>query len=145
MNNFEYGAITTVRAAIPGDKGNLLLVHRHVRHDNNANLWEMPGGKINDPAEPPEVALKRRVLEETGLEIKVMSPLRTVERRTMRDPAMYDQFYIVHTALAHIIGGELRLGESHDEAGWQPHNQPIKLPLTLAASVAISFYNLDKF
>jgi ADP-ribose pyrophosphatase YjhB (NUDIX family) len=54
-----------VFAAIRNGQGDLLLCLRR-----DFELWEMPGGQV-DPGESPWDAVRREVLEETGLRVTV--------------------------------------------------------------------------
>lgn len=56
--------ISTVGGLIFNDAGQVLLV----RTNKWSNLWGIPGGKI-EWGEPSETALRRELLEETGLEV----------------------------------------------------------------------------
>lgn len=47
-----------------------ILIARRARGQKSEDKWEFPGGKI-EPGETPEEALKREIMEELSLEIKV--------------------------------------------------------------------------
>ena len=47
-----------------------ILIARRAKGQKSEDKWEFPGGKI-EPGETPEVALKREIMEELSLEIKV--------------------------------------------------------------------------
>jgi 8-oxo-dGTP diphosphatase len=47
-----------------------LLVGRRSSPENLAGLWEFPGGKV-EPGEEPRSALRREVLEELGVDIRL--------------------------------------------------------------------------
>jgi len=83
--------------AIIEKDGKVLLV----RDLREADIWEIPGGRLN-VGERPEDALKREILEELGVEIEVHDIIYTeqftyseklgphiylVYRATLRDPA----------------------------------------------------------
>lgn len=53
-------------------RGNRILIARRPATDHLAGLWEFPGGKI-EPGEAPEACLRREILEELRLDIKVGS------------------------------------------------------------------------
>jgi A/G-specific adenine glycosylase len=58
-----------VRAAIAlVHRGRRWLVRRRPSTGLLGGLWELPGGKI-EPGEPPELAVRREVFEETGLRL----------------------------------------------------------------------------
>lgn len=57
-----------VGAVVLDPDGRLLLVRRG--HDPHAGLWSLPGGRVED-GETLERAVRREVLEETGLRVDV--------------------------------------------------------------------------
>jgi 8-oxo-dGTP diphosphatase len=57
--------IISVSALVQNDQGETLLLKTHYRSDT----WEMPGGQVEE-GEPLEEAVRREVLEETGIEIQ---------------------------------------------------------------------------
>ena len=73
-------------------------------------MWEFPGGKI-EPGESREVALKREIQEELGVDIAIENLLYTIE---------YDfpSFHLtMHCYLCSIASGEIELRE-HKSARW---------------------------
>jgi A/G-specific adenine glycosylase len=58
-------------------RGKLLITKRSL-DVMLGGLWEFPGGKVQ-PAESPADALRRELLEETGLSVRVEEPLCTVD------------------------------------------------------------------
>jgi 8-oxo-dGTP diphosphatase len=62
-----------VVCAIIEHRGRFLAAKR-AQGQSNALLWEFPGGKVKD-GEAVEDALRRELLEELGVIIKVVSPL----------------------------------------------------------------------
>ena len=72
--------------------------------------WEFPGGKI-ESGEGPEVALRREIMEELGVEIVVENLLCTVEYD-------YPAFHLtMHCFWCNIRSGVLELKE-HQSAKW---------------------------
>ena len=73
-------------------------------------MWEFPGGKI-EPGESREVALKREIQEELGLDIIIENLLCT----TKYD---YPSFHLtMHCYLCSVASGEIELRE-HKSARW---------------------------
>lgn len=73
-------------------------------------MWEFPGGKI-EPGESPEVALKREIQEELGVDITIEKLLCTTEYD-------YPSFHLImHCYLCDIETGEIELKE-HKSALW---------------------------
>lgn len=63
------GETTRVTAAVIEENGRILIARRK-KADRFGGLWEFPGGKI-EPGELPEEALRREILEELGIVVKV--------------------------------------------------------------------------
>ena len=73
-------------------------------------MWEFPGGKI-EPGESREVALKREIQEELGVDIAIENLLCTTEYD-------YPSFHwTMHCYLCSIASGEIELRE-HKSALW---------------------------
>ena len=73
-------------------------------------MWEFPGGKI-EPGESHEVALKREIQEELGVDIAIENLLCTTEYD-------YPSFHLtMHCYLCSITSGEIELRE-HKSARW---------------------------
>ena len=60
--------VACVGAVVLDAEGRLLLIRRG--HDPHAGLWSLPGGRVED-GETLEQAVRREVLEETGLAVRV--------------------------------------------------------------------------
>lgn len=102
-----------VRAVVRDERGRCLLLRRSTACKAFVGTWEWPGGKA-DPGETFDVAVKREVLEETGLEIEL----------TGVAGAFHIEMAEVHLAVlcfeAGIAGGTLQLSHEHDEFTWAP-------------------------
>ena len=59
--------VACVGAVVLDQAGRLLLIRRG--HDPHAGLWSLPGGRVEE-GETLEQALRREVLEETGLLVR---------------------------------------------------------------------------
>jgi 8-oxo-dGTP diphosphatase len=63
----EPPVVPCVGAVVLDAAGRLLLIRRG--HDPHAGLWSLPGGRVED-GETLEQAVRREVLEETGLSVR---------------------------------------------------------------------------
>ena len=80
------------------------------RYGEFEGMWEFPGGKI-EPGESREVALKREIQEELGVDIAIENLLCTTEND-------YPSFHLtMHCYLCSIASGEIELRE-HKSARW---------------------------
>lgn len=102
-----------VRAVIFDDKGRCLLVRRSAHNKSSVGTWEWPGGKA-DPGETFDVAVRREVAEEVGLQIEMSGVA----------GAFHIEMAHMHIAVlcveAKVCGGKVRLSEEHDEYTWAP-------------------------
>ena len=73
-------------------------------------MWEFPGGKI-EPGESREVALKREIREELGVDI-------TIDKFLCTTDYDYPSFHLtMHCYLCSVASGEIELRE-HMSARW---------------------------
>ena len=62
-----------VKAVVLKDN-RFLIIKRGTNEDVYAEQWDIPGGKV-DFGENPTEALKREVMEETGIKVEIIKPL----------------------------------------------------------------------
>ncbi len=112
----EYPEIPIVGVgAIVRDAGRVLLVRRN--KEPARGLWTFPGGAV-ELGEPVELAVRREVLEETGLEIEVEQVFVVVDRIDRDAAGRVRYHYIIVDYLARPLGGSLLAGDDADGAMW---------------------------
>ena len=101
--------MVTVTAAIISERGKVLIARRKPTA-KLANLWEFPGGKIED-GESPEQCLKRELREEFEIEVEVCdflgASIHAYDFGTIELMAYRTQF----------ISGDFKLND-HAEIAW---------------------------
>jgi len=110
----EREALIVVQGVVLADEGVLLTTRRDLRG------WELPGGNV-DPGESSEAAMRREILEETGIEVAVEGHVGDWVRTGFRP----------HTARIYrcrVVGGELRPSAETPDVRWFPLT---RLPDTL--------------
>ncbi len=95
------GAVTT-----RGDE--VLLVRRS--HEPSRGLWSIPGGLV-ELGEAVRDALKREVLEETGLEVEGEDLLGVIDKIVYDDKGAVRFHYVLIDFQAHPVAGGLREDE----------------------------------
>lgn len=100
-----------------GDKYLILL--RPTNKKYFPNHWDFPGGKLEE-GEDPITGLKREVLEETNLEIEVLSVSSTYEETYIGIPNRFVTYTVTLTS------DNLRLNEEHTDYTWATKNQILK-------------------
>lgn len=91
------------------------LIIKRAAHDTHSNLWELPGGAI-DLGEDPQYAVKREILEETGLKTATLYPLTLLNGHSVSDTSMQVVriVYLCHQTEA----GSIKLSPDHSEYRW---------------------------
>ncbi|MBU1111329.1 MAG: NUDIX domain-containing protein [archaeon] len=103
-----------VKSFIVNDFNQLLLIKRRPIDPHSPGVWEIPGGRLNLGEDPFE-GLKRETLEETGLAIDVLNPLR-VHHFTRDD----GQQITMITFFCKPLNNSVVLSEEHTDFGWMP-------------------------
>jgi ADP-ribose pyrophosphatase YjhB (NUDIX family) len=114
--------VNCVGAIIFDAAGRLLLVRRG--HPPGAGLWSIPGGRV-EPGETDVAAVRREVLEETGLEVSVGAFAGTVDR-----PGLRGATYVIRDYRATVTGGVLAAGDDAADARWCAPDDLVRLDIT---------------
>lgn len=93
--------------------GQILMLRRGIDKDHAPGTWETGSGRV-EYGEGAEAAIRREVLEETGLEIEIMAPVATFHfyRGVAREEAIGITFW------CRYVAGELVTSAEHDLARW---------------------------
>ena len=104
-------SVNVVSAVICDDAENIQKVFATARgYGEFKGLWELPGGKI-EIGDPPQLALKREIMEELDTEISIIELIDTIEYD-------YQTFHLsMKCFLCEILSGTLKLKEAI-EAKW---------------------------
>ena len=106
------GALIFTRS---GRRGPILLVERGGKPLKG--YWSLPGGLV-ETGELLEDAVRREILEETGLRIAPVSRFDIFER-IMRDAQGRAEYhYLLVDYVCKVVGGKLRAGDDVSRAAW---------------------------
>ncbi|MFA6064458.1 MAG: NUDIX domain-containing protein [archaeon] len=92
-------------------KGKCLAVKRSPTAKVYPNCWDFPGGKMEHGENPTE-GLKREVLEETNLQVKVIKPIFVHSEKNL------NHAYLIVFECELIGSEEIKLSPEHTEYKW---------------------------
>ncbi|MGA2026338.1 MAG: NUDIX hydrolase [Syntrophobacteraceae bacterium] len=95
----------------------VLLVKRG--HPPALGKWSIPGGLV-ELGESLEASVRREVLEEVGLEVKVIDLVAALDRVIFDQEGRIEYHYILLDFLCEVIGGRLSAGTDADECRFVP-------------------------
>ncbi|SOD73159.1 ADP-ribose pyrophosphatase YjhB (NUDIX family) [Jatrophihabitans sp. GAS493] len=121
---------TRIRAAggvVFDDRRRLLMVER--ARDPWASTWSIPGGKC-DGGETSDAACVRELAEETGLAVRVLQLLGSVEDHVDAvGDAAKSVTYCIDDYLCSVVGGTLHAADDATQARWVSRAELAQLPL----------------
>lgn len=109
-------------AVIVNKKNEVLIMFLPKTHRFRKEMWTLPGGRLNTKEDAGD-ALKREVKEETGLKIKMITPVYTA-RSGFSKPKKYCIFYYC------TIRGfrrKVKLSKEHIDYQWIPFSKLRKI------------------
>lgn len=113
--------------AVLFDAGRVLLVERAKPPLQGA--WSLPGGVV-EAGELLADALRREILEETGLEIRILDVVEVFERILRDQDGRPEYHYVLIDYLCEKTSGELRPGDDVSRACWVDRDHLSGYPLT---------------
>ena len=117
MNNPQESKMAEFKVALKAiiqKDGKILVLKRSCEEDVFAELWDIPGGKI-EYGEKTIDGIKREVFEETGLDVEI--EFRPWSLWSFMTPAKERQTVGI-TLLAKYFGGEVKLSNEHTDYKW---------------------------
>ena len=108
-------------------RNSILLVQRG--RNPLKGYWSLPGGLI-ETGEKIEDALRREVLEETGLVVRPKRLFEIFERIMPDQKGRAEYHYILHDYLCIVKGGELKAGDDAGKVAWVKRTELKDLQLT---------------
>jgi 8-oxo-dGTP diphosphatase len=101
----------TVRGIIKNDSGEILIVKRHPKSRTDPEMWELPGGKVEN-GEHFADALVREIKEETNLDVNVGDFCEAVQNDYSHKRTVQLMMYLDD------IKGSVEISEEHTEFKW---------------------------
>lgn len=101
----------TVRGIIKNDSGEILIVKRHPKSRTDPEMWELPGGKVEE-GEFFADALVREIKEETNLDVEIGDFCEAVQNDYPHKRTVQIMMYLVDAE------GEVKISDEHTEFMW---------------------------
>jgi 8-oxo-dGTP diphosphatase len=98
-----------------GRRGPILLVERG--GNPLKGYWSLPGGLV-ETGEKLEDALRREILEETGLRIEPVGRFEIFERIMLDAQGRAEYHYVLADYVCKVVGGALRAGDDVSRVEW---------------------------
>lgn len=101
----------TVRGIIKNEDGAILIVKRHPKSRTDPEMWELPGGKVEE-GEFFADALVREIKEETDLDCEVGDFAEAVQNDYMHKRTVQLMMYLEN------VEGEVKISAEHTDWMW---------------------------
>jgi ADP-ribose pyrophosphatase YjhB (NUDIX family) len=113
--------------AVIVDGGRVLLVERG--REPLKGSWSLPGGAV-ETGEYLKDAVRREVLEETGLEIEPVSVIEIFERIMPDEGGRTEYHYVLIDYFCQVTGGRLAPASDVSRAEWVPRGELARYAIT---------------
>lgn len=114
--------------------GKVLLIKRG--KEPGYGKWSIPGGVVK-LGEPLKEALKREILEETGLRVEPVEFVEVFERVIRDKENKIEYHYVLIDFVCRYVSGEARSGTDALDARWVLPDEISKLNMTLGTEEVI--------
>ena len=101
----------TVRGIIKNDEDEILIVKRHPKSRTDPEMWELPGGKVEN-GEFFADALVREIKEETSLDVEVGDFAEAIQNDYSHKRTVQLMMYLEN------VEGEVKISEEHTDWMW---------------------------
>jgi 8-oxo-dGTP diphosphatase len=109
------------------NENEILLVERG--KEPLKGFWSLPGG-ILELGEKLDSAIRREVLEETGLDVEPLSVFEIFERIIPDTEGRSEYHYVLIDYLCRVVGGQLRAASDVTQVEWVPQRKLREYRLT---------------
>lgn len=101
----------TVRGIIKNNDGEILIVKRHPKSRTDPEMWELPGGKVEN-GEHFADALVREIKEETSLDCEVGDFAEAVQNDYIHKRTVQIMMYLEN------VKGKVKISDEHSDWMW---------------------------
>jgi 8-oxo-dGTP diphosphatase len=101
----------TVRGIIKNNANEILIVKRHPKSRTDPEMWELPGGKVEN-GEFFADALVREIKEETDLDVEVGDFAEAIQNDYMHKRTVQVMMYLDD------VKGEVKISDEHTDWMW---------------------------
>ena len=101
----------TVRGIIKNENDEILIVKRHPKSRTDPEMWELPGGKVEE-GEFFADALMREIKEETALDVRVGDFCEAIQNDYSHKRTVQIMMYLDN------VQGEVKISEEHTDWMW---------------------------
>lgn len=126
----------TVRGIIKNDKDEILIVKRHPKSRTDPEMWELPGGKVEN-GEFFADALVREIKEETNLDVEVGDFAEAIQNDYPHKRTVQLMMYLSD------IRGEVKISEEHTEWMWASIEKIKTLEISTSLNKVLKKRNWD--
>lgn len=142
MSELVRPPVVLVTRCVIEHNGDLLLLRRSVANNHHPGLWEFPGGKV-EAGQSVWSAQEREILEESGLRVRIPSPLAYVDSFVIEEGRYAGLTYVGLFSIAQLIQVEdrfkVRSSGEHDAFVWEPYQAAMQRQLTPESRRALHF------